>query len=110
MRELAGRVGRFRRVVLIPIALASAALAFPSYLFLREAQFLYQFRDGALVAFHVPLVTGVLAMVPAAIAFACGAVVYRRLRDRRIAEWKRELTADFDLPDGTLDEVGAIFH
>ena len=96
--------------MLVPIALASAALAFPSYLLLREAQFLYQFRDGAMVAFHVPLVTGVLAMVPAAVAFALGAVVYRRLRDRRIASWKRALTSEYDLPEGTLDEVGSIFH
>ena len=110
VRALSERLGGLRRRLLLPLALISAATSIPAYVVLRDGQLQAQWSAGAEVAFHVPLVTGLLAMVPAAVLFAASVLVYRTVRDRRLRDWKRELCREHALPDGHLDEIGRIFH
>ena len=110
MYQLSRRLRRLRQRVLTPLALLSASAAVPSYLFLREQQFQAQWSGGALTAYHLPLLTGLLSMLPAVALFGVSTILYRSIRDRRLEVWKRELSHEFELPPGHLDDVGRIFH
>ncbi|MCA9606858.1 MAG: hypothetical protein KC619_14730 [Myxococcales bacterium] len=110
VQALSARLARLRRLVLIPLALGSASTAIPAYVLLRDAQVQAQWSGGAEVAFHVPLLTGAFAMIPAALLFVGSVLLYRAIRDRRMKAWKTELCHAHQLPDGQLDEIGRIFH
>lgn len=110
VRALSKRLGILRRVLLVPLALLSAATCVPAYVLFRDMQMNAQWDAGAETAYHVPLLTGLLAMIPAAVFFAASALLYRAVRDRRLRAWKLELCRELELPDGHLDEIGRIFH
>lgn len=59
---------------------------------------------------HVPLGTGAVATIPAALCFAVCVLVYQAVLANRLRAWKRELCRELDLPEGQLDELGRIFH
>jgi len=107
---LSKRLGTLRRFVLIPLALISAATSVPAYIVYRNYQLEAQWATGSEVALHVPLWTGLVAMIPAVVCFGLSVLVYRVIRDSRLRVWKRELCRELDLPETQLDELGRIFH
>lgn len=108
-QELSSRLLRLRRLVLWPMLLLSAATAPPTYLLLRDLQWRAQWSAGAETAFHVPVVTGAISLVPVVLSFGVALLVYRRVQSRRLRRWKRELSAHYGVPEADLD-LGYIFH
>lgn len=107
--DLSARLRRLRRLVLFPMLLLCASVAPPAYFVLRELQLEAQWADGAERAYHVPVVTGALSLVPVAIAFGVVLVVYQRMQSSRLRRWKAELAERDGLPESEL-ELGQIFH
>lgn len=59
---------------------------------------------------HNPLVTGLASLVPVALVFGIGWLVYRLIRRVRMPAWTRELCSTYGLSSDDVEELNTLFR